>query len=106
VNVPVTATLPKHDIADASLAAEGRKRIEWAERNMPVLAQIRERFEKSQPFAGASLRQAEQRSHYVHQTHCLRKMTLQQHLSTNTEFLFLRATRLIAMATTSTSTQR
>ena len=43
---------PKHDIADASLAAEGKKRIEWAERNMPVLAQIRERFEKEQPFKG------------------------------------------------------
>ena len=55
MNVPVTATLPKHDIADASLAAEGRKRIEWAERNMPVLAQIRERFEKSQPFAGVRI---------------------------------------------------
>ena len=55
MNVPVTSTLPKHDIADASLAAEGRKRIEWAERNMPVLAQIRERFEKSQPFAGVRI---------------------------------------------------
>ena len=51
---PVT-TIPKHDIKDASLAAEGRKRIEWAERNMPVLAQIRERFEKSQPFAGVRI---------------------------------------------------
>ena len=55
MNVPVTSTLPKHDIADASLAAEGRKKIEWAERNMPVLAQIRERFEKSQPFAGVRI---------------------------------------------------
>jgi len=45
-------TTPKHDIANASLAAEGKKRIEWAERNMPVLAQIRERFEKEQPFKG------------------------------------------------------
>lgn len=45
-------TTPKHDIANASLAAEGKKRIEWAERNMPVLAQIRERFEKVQPFKG------------------------------------------------------
>jgi len=51
----VTATIPKHDIADASLAAEGRKRIEWAERNMPVLAQIRARFEKSQPFTGVRI---------------------------------------------------
>jgi adenosylhomocysteinase len=45
VNVPVTSTLPKHDIADASLATQGRMRIEWAERNMPVLSQIRARFE-------------------------------------------------------------
>jgi len=49
---PTTMTTPKHDIANASLAAEGKKRIEWAERNMPVLAQIRERFEKEQPFKG------------------------------------------------------
>jgi len=49
---PTTITTPKHDIANASLAAEGKKRIEWAERNMPVLAQIRERFEKEQPFKG------------------------------------------------------
>jgi len=55
VNSPVTSTLPLHDIADASLAAQGRKRIEWAERNMPVLAQIRARFEKSQPFAGVRI---------------------------------------------------
>ncbi len=50
-----TITVPRHDIADAGLAAEGRKRIEWAERNMPVLAQIRERFAISQPFAGVRI---------------------------------------------------
>ena len=55
MNSPATATIPKHDIADASLAAEGRKRIEWAERNMPVLAQIRARCEKSQPFTGVRI---------------------------------------------------
>jgi adenosylhomocysteinase len=55
VNSPATITVPRHDIADASLAAEGRKRIEWAERNMPVLAQIRDRFEKSKPFAGVRI---------------------------------------------------
>ena len=49
---PTTIAIPKHDIADAALAAEGKKRIEWAERNMPVLAQIRERFAKEQPFTG------------------------------------------------------
>jgi adenosylhomocysteinase len=42
----------KFDIANAALAAEGKKRIEWAERNMPVLAQIKERFEKEKPFTG------------------------------------------------------
>ncbi len=49
------ADLPKHDIADLSLAAAGRKRIEWAERAMPVLRQIKERFEKEQPFTGARI---------------------------------------------------
>ena len=50
-----TTTSIKHDIANPALAAEGKKRIEWAERNMPVLAQIRERFEKSKPFAGVRI---------------------------------------------------
>lgn len=40
------------DIADASLAAEGRRRAEWADRNMQVLAQIRERFEREKPLDG------------------------------------------------------
>ena len=46
---------PKHEIKDISLAAEGKKRIEWAAREMPVLKQIRERFAKEQPFAGVRL---------------------------------------------------
>lgn len=50
-----TTTSIKHDIANAALAAEGKKRIEWAERNMPVLAQIRERFEKTKPFNGVRI---------------------------------------------------
>jgi len=45
-------TAAKSDIANPALAAEGKKRIEWAERNMPVLAQIKERFEKEKPFTG------------------------------------------------------
>ena len=40
------------DISNPELALEGKKRIEWAGRNMPVLAQIKERFEKDQPFTG------------------------------------------------------
>jgi adenosylhomocysteinase len=47
--------LPKHDVADLSLAAAGKRRIEWADRAMPVLAQIRERFEKEKPFEGVRL---------------------------------------------------
>ena len=44
--------LPAHDVADINLAAEGRRRIEWAEREMPVLRQIRARFEAEKPLAG------------------------------------------------------
>ncbi|MEU6036417.1 adenosylhomocysteinase [Actinomadura sp. NPDC047616] len=40
------------DIADESLAYEGVKRIEWADRAMPVLRQIRERFAVERPLAG------------------------------------------------------
>ncbi|WP_225992877.1 adenosylhomocysteinase [Actinomadura rudentiformis] len=40
------------DIADASLAYEGVKRIEWADRTMPVLRQIRERFAVERPLDG------------------------------------------------------
>ncbi len=42
----------KYDIADKKLAAKGRLRIEWAERNMPVLRLIRERFKKTKPLRG------------------------------------------------------
>ncbi len=44
-----------YDIADISLADAGQKRIEWADRQMPVLAQIRERFEREQPLDGLRL---------------------------------------------------
>lgn len=44
-----------HDIADPSLAEGGHSRIEWAERRMPVLATIRERFIKDQPLAGKKI---------------------------------------------------
>jgi adenosylhomocysteinase len=43
------------DIKDPSLAADGLRRIEWAAREMPVLAQIRERFSKERPFDGMRL---------------------------------------------------
>ncbi|CAN5307427.1 adenosylhomocysteinase [soil metagenome] len=44
--------LPPHDVADLDLAPDGLARIEWADRQMPVLAAIRERFEKERPLAG------------------------------------------------------
>jgi len=40
------------DIADARLAAAGQQRIEWAAREMPVVASIRERFRAERPLAG------------------------------------------------------
>jgi adenosylhomocysteinase len=46
------ATTKRHDIKDLSLAPEGVRRIMWADRQMPVLAAIRERFEAEQPLAG------------------------------------------------------
>jgi adenosylhomocysteinase len=41
-----------YDVTDLALADEGRLRIEWADRHMPVLRDIRARFEKEQPLAG------------------------------------------------------
>ncbi len=42
-------------IKDPGLAAQGKKQIEWAERDMPVLKQIRERFAKEKPLQGVRL---------------------------------------------------
>jgi adenosylhomocysteinase len=44
--------MEKYDVKDVKLAEGGRRRIEWAEREMPVLRQIRERFEKERPLKG------------------------------------------------------
>ncbi len=48
----MVATSQNFDIKDPSLAPDGRRRIEWAAREMPVLRQIRERFAAEQPLAG------------------------------------------------------
>ncbi len=45
----------EHDILDLGLADEGRLKIEWADRQMPVLARIRERFEKERPLDGVKI---------------------------------------------------
>ncbi len=45
----------KYDVADLSLASEGKRRILWADNDMPVLAQIRERFAKAKPLKGKNV---------------------------------------------------
>jgi len=47
-----TAKGLNYDIRDINLAPLGKKRIEWAERDMPVLRQIRERFAQEKPLEG------------------------------------------------------
>ncbi|MGE5345289.1 MAG: adenosylhomocysteinase [Acidithiobacillales bacterium] len=49
------SALPAHDVKDLALAPGGKLRIEWADRSMPVLAQIRERFARERPLAGVRL---------------------------------------------------
>jgi adenosylhomocysteinase len=50
-----TAARAASDVKDLALADEGRRRTEWAERSMPVLRQIRERFARERPLAGRRL---------------------------------------------------
>lgn len=50
-----TSTQLKHEVKDLSLAPQGKQRIEWAGREMPVLRQIQERFAQEKPFAGIRL---------------------------------------------------
>ncbi len=49
-----TAT-KEYDVADLKLAEAGQKRIEWADRQMPVLRSIREDFERQRPLEGITL---------------------------------------------------
>jgi adenosylhomocysteinase len=46
------ASLPPHEVADLSLAPEGEERIAWAGEQMPVLAQIRARFQAERALEG------------------------------------------------------
>ncbi|MBV8857064.1 MAG: adenosylhomocysteinase [Acidobacteria bacterium] len=50
-----TKSAAEFDIKDIGLAAEGKKRIEWAEREMPVLRLIREKFASERPLEGVRL---------------------------------------------------
>ena len=50
-----TMNKEKPDVASLALAPEGKRRIEWAERQMPVLSALRERFAKEKPLAGTRI---------------------------------------------------
>ncbi|MBK9118057.1 MAG: adenosylhomocysteinase [Phycisphaerales bacterium] len=45
----------RHDVTDLKLAGDGRKKILWADRDMPVLALIRDRFEKQKPLKNLTI---------------------------------------------------
>ncbi len=45
----------KSDIKDITLAEQGKKQIEWAFKDMPVLTEIKKRFERELPFKGLKL---------------------------------------------------
>jgi adenosylhomocysteinase len=47
-------TIP-HDVKDLGMAEAGRRRVEWAEQEMPVLRLIRDRFERQKPLAGVRI---------------------------------------------------
>ena len=44
--------MPNYDISDIKLAPQGKKRIEWADNDMPVLKQIRDKWRKTKPLKG------------------------------------------------------
>lgn len=44
-----------YDVKDMALAEQGKKNIEWAQKDMPVLNSIMERFKREQPFKGMRL---------------------------------------------------
>jgi len=48
-------TVMQYDIKDINLAEQGKQRIEWADREMPVLRFIRKRFEEEKPLDGIKL---------------------------------------------------
>jgi adenosylhomocysteinase len=51
----MSTTAPRYDVKDLALAPDGVTRITWADREMPVLAAIRERFERERPLEGVRI---------------------------------------------------
>ena len=64
----MTNTLINYDIKNIELAEQGKKQIEWAFKDMPVLTGIMKRFEKEKPFAGKRLSAC---VHVTKETACL-----------------------------------
>jgi adenosylhomocysteinase len=54
-SVPPGFSMMPYDIAKPELAEKGKKRILWADQDMPVLQRVRERFEKEKPLAGLKM---------------------------------------------------
>jgi len=46
------ATAMNYDVKDIGLADKGKKRIEWADQDMPVLRAVRDKFAREKPLAG------------------------------------------------------
>jgi len=44
-----------YDVKDISLAPQGKKKIEWVQKHMPVLEHIKKEFEKTKPFEGITI---------------------------------------------------
>ncbi|MCW2542858.1 MAG: ahcY, partial [Frankiales bacterium] len=47
--------MTRYDVADTALAEQGSRRVAWAERAMPVLGLLRERFAKERPLEGMTV---------------------------------------------------
>lgn len=47
--------MPEYKVRDISLASRGKEQLYWAERNMPVLLEVRRRFEREKPLAGYTI---------------------------------------------------
>ncbi len=45
----------EYDVKDLALAAQGKKRIDWADQSMPVVRKIRDRFAKEKPLKGVTM---------------------------------------------------
>lgn len=47
--------MAEHEVKDIELAEEGKKKVEWAEKHMPVLMEIKNQFERNRPLEGTTI---------------------------------------------------